>query len=192
MSAEISRMYGSREQAENAVAELREEGFDEIFVVSKPEGGASIEEIAGQIAKGFVPMSEARIYAAGVANGGTLVTVHAAFGSGMKATRIMESFETIDSGLPQPAPETYWDEATPMSSALHMPVLLEDAAPFSRFWSITPLADHNFSLSGMFGLPMTSSEPGDSRWGFPFLSGNPTPLSSMLGLPVLKKEQKSW
>jgi len=37
-----------------------------------------------------------------------------------------------------------WDEATPMSCILHMPVLLDDAVPFSKFWNVSPLASGRF------------------------------------------------
>ena len=91
MSHEISRMYATGEAAGNAAAELEEEGFDEVHVVHPPvarEGSnIPVSAIAAQIAQGNVLLADARIYAEGVAKGGSLVTVHAPFGSGKKAAQ---------------------------------------------------------------------------------------------------------
>ena len=38
MSLEITRMYANAANAAKAAAELREEGFDELFVVNPPAG----------------------------------------------------------------------------------------------------------------------------------------------------------
>lgn len=195
MSQEISRMYATAEAAQNAVAELAEDGFTDVFVVSPPSTDAPVSSIAAQIALGRVLLSDARIYAEGVARGGTLVTVHAPFGTGRHATVILESHGTIPSGKPEPEAEKIWDEAAPFSSAMHMPLLLDDRAPVSRVIGVSPLAGSNCSFSGLIGLPLLSGsgEMPESRWGIPFLSGNPAPLSSLLGLPLIKEDKrKSW
>lgn len=199
MSHEISRMFGSQDSADSAVAELQEEGFDEIHVVHGPAAAkkavrATVQDIALQIARGNVHMPDALIYAEGVAKGKSLVTVHAPFGRGLKALSILESFDPVDSGMPEAEHLPLWDEATPMSSALMMPVLLDDPAPFSKFWNIAPLASDSCYASGVIGMPLLSrsDSPGDSRWGLPFLSSNPAPLSSKLGLPLLTKPKASW
>jgi len=192
MSHEISRMYASAEQAREAAAELGEEGFDEVFVVSPPAHEVPVSAIAAQIAQGRVHLPDAKIYAEGVARGGTLVTVHAPFASGHKATVILDSYGPIPSGKPEPAPEILWNEATPFSSAMHMALLIDDAAPVSRVIGISPLAGSNCSFSGLIGLPLLSdgSAMPEGRWGMPFLSNNPAPLSSLLGLPLLKDSRR--
>ena len=199
MSHEISRMFDSQDSADSAVAELQEEGFDEIHVVHGPAAAkkavrATVQDIALQIARGNVHMPDALIYAEGVAKGKSLVTVHAPFGRGLKAQSILESFDPVDSGMPEAEHLPLWDEATPMSSALMMPVLLDDPAPFSKFWNIAPLASNSCYASSVIGLPLLSrsDSPGDSRWGLPFLSSNPAPLSSKLGLPLLTKPKAFW
>ena len=193
MSHEISRMYASAEVAQAAAAELAEEGFDEVFVVSPPsKPDVPLSAIAAQIAQGRVHLSDAKIYAHGVANGGSLVTVHAAFGSGMLATSILESHGPIASGMPEPAPEILWNEATPFSSAMMVPLLLDDPTPMSRVIGLPALGGSSCSFSGMLGLPLlsdTGSMP-EGRWGLPFLSRNPAPLSSLLGLPLLKDDKR--
>lgn len=192
MSQEISRMYATAEHAQNAAAELAEEGFDEVYVVSPPSKDVPVSAIAAQIAHGRVYLGDAKIYAEGVAKGGTLVTVHAPFGSGMKATVILESHNPIASGKTEPAPEPVWNEATPFSSAMHMPLLLDDAAPMSKVIGISPLAGADCSLSGMIGMPLLSDNPAplSSLLGMRALSSNPSPLSSLLGLPLLKEARR--
>ena len=192
MSQEITRLYASAEHAREAAAELSEEGFDDVFVVNPPEKDVPVSAIAAQIAHGRVHLPDAKIYAEGVARGGSLVTVHAPFGSGMKATVILDSHNPIPSGKPEPEPEILWNERTPFSSAMHMPLLLDDPAPASRVIGISPLAGANCSFSGMIGLPLLSDTAAmpEGRWGLPFLSGNPAPLSSLLGLPLLKDSRR--
>lgn len=192
MSHEISRMYASREAAQNAVEDLAEDGFDDVFVVSPPDKpDVPLSAIAAQIAHGRVYLPDAKIYAQGVANGGTLVTVHAPFGSGMKATSILESHGPIPSGKPDPAPDVVWDEAAPLSSAMMMPLLLDDAAPLSKVIGIPALGGSDCSFSGTIGMPLLSENatPLSSLLGLRALSQNPAPLSSLLGLPLLKEEK---
>lgn len=191
MSHEITRMYASADAAMSAAEELREEGFDEFHIVNPPAAGVPLSAIAAQIAEGHVLLADAKIYAVGVAAGHSLLTVHAPFGRGKLATNIMASRGPVPSGMAEPEPESLWDEAAPLSSALMMPVLLNDPAPMSRAIGIPPLISDEGSLSGALGLPLLcTGEMPEGRWGLPFLSDNPAPLSSMLGLPVLIKDRK--
>jgi hypothetical protein len=199
MSHEISRMFGSQASADSAAAELLDEGFDEIHVVhgtagAKKASKASIQDIALQIARGNVHMPDALIYAEGVAKGKSLVTVHVPFGRGRKAESILRSYDPVDSGIPEPVDAPVWDEATPVSCVLGLPVLLDDPAPFSRMWNIAPLASDSYALSSAIGMPLLSGsgDIGTGRWGFRFLSDNPAPLSSLLGLPLLTKPKQAW
>ena len=193
MSHEISRMFATAEDARNAAAELAEEGFDEIHVVHPPtKEDAPVSAIAAQIAQGNVLLADARIYAEGVARGGSLVTVHAPFGSGMKATVILDSHKPIASGMPEPERAPIWDEAAPFSSAMHMPLLTDDAAPMSRYMGVRPLAGSDCSLSGMIGMPLLSDNPMplSSLFGMTSLSDKAAPLSSLIGLPLLKESKR--
>lgn len=192
MSHEITRMFASTDAAQSAAEELREDGFDEIHIVNPPaDAGVPLSAIAAQIAEGHVLLADAKIYAAGVAAGHSLLTVHAPFGRGKLATTIMDAHGPVPSGMVEPEPEKLWDEAAPLSSALMMPVLLNDPAPLSRLIGVPALASDESSLSGAFGLPLLcTGEMPKGRWGLPFLSDNPAPLSSMLGLPVLIKDRE--
>ena len=192
MSHEITRMYANAATAAKAAEELREEGFDDLFVVNPP--GASdvpLSAIAAQIALGRVHLPEARVYAKGVAAGHALVTVHAAFGSGKLAETILDSHGPVDSGIPHVAPPSMWDEAAPLSSILAMATVIDDPDPMSKIIGIPAVTSGDCSLSEKLGMPLLSdADMGDKgRLGLPYLMSNPAPLSSMLGLPVLSKRQ---
>jgi hypothetical protein len=197
MSQEITRMYGSLEDAENAVAALAEDGFTEVHLVAgtKPSKKAAaapartVDDIAADVMKGFVLREHARVYAEGVARGGSLVTAHAPFGSARKVMAIMDEFSPIESGIREEEDHApLWDEAAPVSSALGMPVLASDTCTFSSVLGVPVLASSGFSLSGLLGIPLLSRNgPKTTSFGLPLLSNNPAPLSSMLGLPTLIK-----
>jgi hypothetical protein len=192
MSHEISRMFATAEDARNAAAELAEDGFDEIHVVTPPtKEDVPVSAIAAQIALGNVLLSDAKVYAAGVARGGSLVPVHAPFGSGMKATVILDSHNPIDSGMPEPEAPRMWDEGAPLSSALQIPLLMDDPVPASRYMGIQPLTGSDCSFSGAIGMPLLSDNPAplSSAVGLKALSSNPAPLSSLLSLPLLTRSK---
>jgi hypothetical protein len=190
MSQTISRMYKTSGQAASAKAALELEGYSDVYLVSGDSAGASVDEIIAAITKGNVLKSYARIYAEGIRKGGSLVTVHAPFGTAVKATQILGKFGPIESGVSEPKCHVMqWDEATPMSCILQMPVLLEDPAPFSRFWNVRPLTDGSFSFSSLFGIPLLRKDASrSSSFGIPLLSSNATPLSSLLGFPTISRQ----
>ena len=195
MSHEITRMFASTADAKSAAADLAEDGFNDVHVVAPPAEGTPLSAIAAQIAQGRVLLADARVYAKGVAAGGTLLTVHAPFGSGMRATSIIESYKTIPTGMSEPERQPMWDDAAPLSSVLHMPVLSDDPAPITRYMGIPVLAGSDCSMSSMIGMPLlTSGKMGDRGLsGLPYLSSKAAPLSSMLGLPLLRESRrKGW
>jgi hypothetical protein len=191
MSTEITRMFANAATAAKAADELREEGYNDLFVVNPPASDVPLSAIAAQIALGRVYLPEAKVYAKGVAAGHALVTVHAPFGSGKLAENILESYGPVDSGLPKAPAAPTWDDAAPLSSAMFMPVLLDDPDPVSRAMGLPAVTSGNCSVSGMIGMPLlTDGDMGDrGRLGLPYLSSNPAPLSSLLGLPLLSKRQ---
>ena len=192
MSTEITRMYASPATAAQVAEELREEGFDDLFVVNPP-GAADVplSAIAAQIALGRVHLPDARVYAKGVAAGHALVTVHATFGSGKLAEVIMDSHDPVDSGIPKAVEPSMWDDAAPLSSVFAMPTLLDDPDPVSKVLGIPAVTSGTCSVSGMLGMPLlTDGQLGDrGRFGLSYLMNNPAPLSSALGLPLLSKRQ---
>jgi hypothetical protein len=205
MTQTISRMYEFPEQAAQAKAALKRADYPNVHLVSAAGmSDAPFDDIVAAIARGNVLIADARIYAAGIAKGGSLVTVHTQFGSAIDAIRILDRFEPIDSGIPEPESHaSLWNEATPISSILRLPVLINEAAPYSTFWNMPALADPSFSLSKLFGLPLLKNfgarstsfglpllkpfGPRSTSFGLPLLSDQPAPLSSLLGLPTLTK-----
>jgi hypothetical protein len=193
MTTEINRMYASEHTARKAAAELREEGFTDVHVVTPPAAGTPLSAIAAQIAQNRVLLADARIYARGIEAGGSLVTVFAPFGSGLAAEQILDAHHPIPDGMPKPQPEPMWDEAAPLSSALMMPLLSGDATPMSKAIGFPPLTSSDCSASGMIGMPLLSQNPAplSSLIGMGLLSKNATPLSSLIGMRTLKGERSA-
>ena len=67
--------------AEETAAWLREEGYDDLFVVNPPPADTPASAIAAQIALGRVYLPEARVYAKGVAAGFGVATGAACTGA---------------------------------------------------------------------------------------------------------------
>ncbi|MGJ4949136.1 hypothetical protein [Bradyrhizobium sp. HKCCYLS20291] len=187
MSQTICRMYPTPAQAANAKLELEHAGYSEVHLVSSNSVGESDDDLIAAITRGYVLKSHARVYAQGIRRGGSLVTVHAPFTGAGKALRILGKYGPIESGITEPESHVMpWDEATPMSCILQIPVLLDDPTPFAKFWNVPELASSTFSLSAVLGIPLLkSSDPGASSFNLALLSRDPTPLSSLLGLPTL-------
>jgi hypothetical protein len=197
MSQTINRMFATADRANEAAAALRGNRlnrFDEVFVTSAAASGSTTDEIVAALMKAYVVKWEARILAAGIKNGGSLVTVHAPFGSAVAATQELERYGPIDSGLPPYVSDLVpWDEAAPLSSALSLPVLVSDNASFSSFWGLPILTRGQRTTGEALGLPeiSRSSGPFTGTFGMALLSRNPAPLSSMFGLPLLTAARES-
>lgn len=191
MSQTISRMYETHEQAARAIAALEREGYSDSHMVSGSLAGAAADDIVAAIIKGNVLKAHAQVYAQGIGQGRSLVTVHAAFGTAARAQRILHEHGPIDSGVSDTSSDVMaWDEATPMSCILQMPLLVREPAPFSRFWNLPVLTRGSCWLSSLLGLPLlTVATPHTSSFGIPLLSRNPTPLSSLLKIPTLTRRQ---
>lgn len=194
MSQTISRMYASHDQALKVAHDLRThrlDRFESVHVVSRDDDpNAGADAIAASIMKGYVLKSHAKVYAEGIRRGGALVTVHAPFGTAVAAMQILDQHGPIDAGVAEPEDRLpAWDDATPVSSALRIPVLLPDNATFARFWNIPALAKRPRTSSEALGIRELSQSSGafTGTFGMALLSNKATPLSSMFGLPVLKK-----
>ncbi len=192
MSQTICRMYPSHEQAQGAAQALRTDRFDDFpfvnVVGAHTVTPTTLDTVTAAIAKCHVLKAHARVYAEGVLRGGTLVIVHAPFGSALLAQQILDEHGPVESGFAETSDRLQaWDEAAPMSSALHCRVLLDDSATFSRFWNVRPLTKKQRTTSAALGLPELSRQRGsfNGTVGMPLLSNKGTILSSLLGLPVL-------
>lgn len=177
MSQPIVRVYDSAAKAQQAIDALVLNGFgtDLINMVAPREPAQSLDDIAAAIRAGYVLKGYAKAYAGCVQRGQTVVSVRAPFGTGVMVTHLLDEAGPIDSGIPEvrEAGPT-WDEATPLSSALNLPVLAPSNVTFSGFWQ----------------MPMVLRDGQRSQTTFPVnlkKGKNPAPLSSLLGMPLLAK-----
>ena len=199
MSQTINRLYDSPERAQKAAHELKTNRFiqfDEVHVVSPADGvvaggtGATLDGVVNALMKAYVLKAHAKVFAPAILRGGAMVTVHAAFGAATTAIEILDKYRPIASGVPDFSdPLVPWDDATPVSNVLGLPVLLNHDDSFSKFWSVPALSKHGRTTCSVMGLPEISKANGAyvGMMGMPLISHKATFLSSMLGLPVLMK-----
>jgi hypothetical protein len=180
-------MYASAQQAADAAARLKSIGFtdDQISLVTPANSGSDPEAIIATIMAGYVLKSHAGVYAERVRGGASLVSVVAPFGMGGEATQILDSFDPIESGVPE-ARDTAkgWDDSAPISSALRIPTLVKGDPTFSGFWSMPVLARNGRTLCSLLGIPEISGS-GKTTFGGGLLTDSALSLSSKLGLPLL-------
>lgn len=204
MREPIVRMFMSASQARNAAAALHAADFapGRVHLVTAPQAteNQSLDDITASVMAGYVLRSRAKVYAALIAEGRSLVVVHAPFGSAGLAIRTLEAFGPTESGWEPPAaPSRAWDEAAPLSSALAMPVRLNRPTPLSdmlylpalrksRPGFLGDLYPHTLTMSDIVGLPLLSAvaAPLSGLLGLKLLKKGAAPLSSMLGLKLLK------
>lgn len=191
MAQTIIRAFESLDRAQAAAAELennRTLSFRDVHVVSAGEGGP--DSLTEALCRVMVLKSQARTVAGALPSGAAVVVVHAPFGTARMAIEMLDKRDQIASGLAEERSlGPGWDDATPMSCALGMPVLLSAGASFSKFWGLPLLVRSGRTTSSGFGLRELKATP--ARWshslGLPLLSNKAAPLSSMLGLPLLKR-----
>lgn len=189
----ISRMYPTREQAEKALAELRSYnyyGASHLFAGTDPSTGAEVSDAAliDGMSHAMILRDHARIFADGIRRGGTLVSVHAPFATGLQAMQILDAHGPVESGVPDIAyPVHLWNERTPVSSTLRMPTLTKTRLPFQALTGLPTLSTGRRLKTGAL-MPMLSR----TRWFtgvLPLLTRARTPLSSLFHLPLLSKKR---
>ena len=173
MAHAISRIYATKADADSAIGDLGKHGFDtgNVFVVdppavpvdpSSPAGQSVVEQIADKIAKGFILKRDAKVYAKHVAKGAVFVTVYAPFGAGRKMTVFLDSHRPVDPGFPPPAqPRLRYDEATPLSCALGLPVLASHPTPCSAVLGLPAISVGGRALSQVPSLPCPALAPAE-------------------------------
>lgn len=195
----ISRMYATPTQAKRARDELDQQGYQDLHIYTGPvagEDGAVAAsppraDIISALTKAYILKHHAGAYADRIAKGGSLVTVHALFGTALKAKTILDSHDPIESGVPDPVfPAYVWDDNYPMSSALQLPLLTSTKLPFETMWNVSSLTRSKALFSDWLGLPLLSkaATPFSDAASLPLLSASQTPFSSLLGLPVLTSQ----
>jgi hypothetical protein len=212
MSTNVIRVYASAAEAAKAAKDLTEQGFQYVSQF-KSAGGKGAAATANRNAlvdglmKAHVWQNHAELYADMLGKGGGLVAVNAPFGTAVRVGEILDSHNPVEDPVSN-APRTLgfqWDEATPLSSALRLPVLSSVKLPFEVLLGVSSLTEGKAFLSNLFGIPLLSTglsqrhssmgmrllsdsaTPLSSALGMRTLSQNATPLSSLLGLSVLKR-----
>jgi|GEM_PF-563875 len=188
MSSPIVRMYETDKAARDAVSKLREVGFPEgaiTLVTPYKRGVGPSQSISNALVAGFKLTNHAEVYAEGVRQGHSLVVVAAPFGSGQIATKTLDSFGPMDTGLERPVRSEFpmpWDEAAPLSSALQWrPISRNAPTPLSTLMSFPTLSRGRTFQSRYAELTSSSWSLTSPR----LLSHNATPLSSMFGLKTI-------
>jgi hypothetical protein len=168
MNQIFTRLYATEADADSVVARLKNYGLrDQDIQMTRPGGDAAATEasiLKGHVLKRLVPT-----YAAGVAKGGTLLSVYVWPGNGVPILRIVESGNPIDDGLPKPKVST-WEK--------------DDPSPFSDVFGFPTLIDEK---PRGFGFPLLSGTRGAYKPVIPLptLSGTSGPYNPVIPMPTL-------
>jgi hypothetical protein len=208
MSQKIIRIYASSGQAGKVTQHLRDQGFQHVFQFASPSTSPTARgDLVTNLMQAQVLKSHAEAYADVLKGGKSLVMIHAPFGSALKVTSVMDSYQPTETGIPETnyRPEYKWDDRAPLSSVLRLPVLSETKLPAETLTGLSSLTQGTAFLSNLLGIPLlkqglqhrsvslglpllkSGMQHRNSSMGLPLLSHSATPLSSLLGLPVLSK-----
>lgn len=210
MPQSIIRTYESEAQASKVADLLRGEGHVNVFQFSGVSGKASAAvrtKLIANMMAAHIWRSHAEIYADRLTKGKSMVVAYPLFGTAQNAIDIMDSHNPADSGIPvsNGSDDYKWDDAAPLSSVLHMPVLTHTKLPAETLSGISSLTKGKAFLSEWLGIALlksgaakkstsmglpllsNSATPLSSALGMRTLSSNPTPLSSLFGMAVLKR-----
>ncbi len=197
MAYAVVRLYENEQQARDAVGKLIGEGFPEnsVFLVT-PRTGAEEEGAGGPsdflaaavMAGKVIGDPGADVYAERVRAGRSMVVVNAEFGLSRPAMEIMDSCGPVDTDIRMPIDPYDWNEGTPLSGTLSLPVLSRDRpTPFSNLIGVTPLVRGQAT----FGT-LTSSTFFPSRVAGGLLTKRAAPFSSLFGLKLLLSARTPW
>jgi hypothetical protein len=177
----IVRLFENAARADEGIRRLKGWGFEEA-VISRIGPGAAEEATASAIAAAHVLRSHAAVYAKGSSQGWHAGRRARALRHGRDRRQLLDSAGTIDAGpVPGEPRGARWDDAAPLSSALRWGVLSRRG---EYFLSPVLLTEEGRTTSSSLGLPELSSG-GPTTAGMGLLSRNPTPLSSLLKLPLV-------
>jgi hypothetical protein len=194
MSGKLIRLYDNAAQGAKAAQHLMDEGFESVFHFKGIIGKTAAAEkerkkLMESLVNAHIWKSHADVYAERLSKGGALVLVHAPFGTALDAAERLDSFGPADAGISEDAPSKSmaWDEATPLSSALQLPVLSAIKLPAEMLSGVESLTKGKAFLSDLLGLSLLTggSSQKSTSMGMPLLSDNPTPLSSLISLRLL-------
>ena len=181
----IVRMYDTAENANAAVSKLKNWGLtsDLISVISVAATGTG-EALKTALMAANIVRDNAKVYAQSAGAASTFVVVRAPFGIGCIAGDILGSCHPT--AIPDPTVDSdgpTWDDAAPLSSALHLPVL----AAWRPWGGIPAVSSSTRTTSASLGWSELSATGAPTTEGImALLSSSATPFSSMLNLPLLR------
>jgi hypothetical protein len=208
MAQIITRIYAAADKAAAAAKEVKTLGYgdSEVFVTG-PSAGAAKADVAAGLAQSGLAKTDAEAIADEVLKGRSVVSVHAAFGGGAKATAALDKFDPIAApataikAAPAKAAgsktiifkssDTTLNDATPLSSWLNWPTLIDNPAWLSSYFKWPTLSDSTPKATLSNGLTTKvelSDDPAplSRKFGWQLLTNDPTPLSSKFNWAVLK------
>lgn len=198
MTETVIRLYSTSFQAMRAAGELKKFGYGSVYTFTAPQNEDGTGTPQASDAKLVEAMVAARIYrpyaeyfVPRVSSGASLVAVHAMFGTAGRAIAILDNLGPLPDRLPEPETPSYlvYDERTPFSSSLGLPVLTEvSKLPFEDLCGLSSLTDAHRTYTGWF-LPLLTrfATPFSGLFFMPTLTRAATPLSSMFRLPTLSR-----
>lgn len=169
------RMFETTQQAEAAVAKLRNGGFrwDTIRVV-EPAMGREGAVVDAAVDDGMIPEVYRQACVGALQRGRALVAIDAPFGHEQAAIDIMAEAGAVDTDM---LPAYSRRDPAPLSDLLNLPVL-------SRSKSTTQLAQKPFTFPSWLGLPLVT-RTGQAMFGG--LSKSKKNWKYSMGLPLLTK-----
>jgi hypothetical protein len=190
MTTLITRLYASRQHAEEAAQALSANGFrgKHYDVIAARDGKkaakTALSDVQADLAKAGVIPKSAATYAPLIVSGNALLAVRAPVGTAYMAKSILSPFESIDAGV---------------RDEVHLPADVARPQRQHRASATSLLPRDAMILSGKKFLPAltSSSKTVSEMLGLPLLSGRKEPrsklssfsLSSMLGLPLLSNSE---
>lgn len=203
----IGQAFASESDALEAVDALKANGFEEqdISIVTPAmiesanadmlspgeKEGVNTTEMLAQVIMSVheasdVPSSHAMVYANSLQQKRSLVLITAPFGKALLATDTLATGKHIDVGeMPELEYHT-WSQPAPLSALLNIPVLAHRRSWMSRAFPELTEPGYLPTKGIMGGLLSNNPTPLSSKIGMEVLKDNPTPLSSKFGWKLLK------
>ena len=185
----IVRIYASEEKALAAARALEEAGFEDVALIANVAAGEEASTVRAAIDAGSLPGSHAAACTRCLEQGQAIVSVRALFGSGQRATDLLELHEPVDTELlPRYSPR----DPSPFSDLLGIPVLtkytpMTDLSIIKYTFGEPSVSGRSATpLSSLVGLkPLVDFGKKSKSFGLALLSRDAAPLSSLLRLKTL-------
>ncbi len=181
----IVRMYDTADKATAAVKKLKGWGLtDDLISVINVAATGPGDALHKALMAAYIVRDNATVYARAAASAAAIVVARAPFGVGVVTREILNSCHPISTSDPTDISDgPTWDDATPLSSALHLPVI----TPWRPMGGIPSGSGSTRTTCSQLGIPeLTASSAPTTEGMMKLLSDSKTPFSSLLNLPLLR------